>query len=193
MPNVKFPTFSPGRTYLNDQIYCEKMNEIVYYIFAQMRFFSHHEIDLRSFRFITSQLVICGTLKQIEISNVFGIPYSSVKRSVKRLKEVGNRDFFNKQVKKFRSPHVLTPEKTNKAQKLLCRGYNTSEVANKLKIKPDTIRKAIQSGRLCRGNYQNEKLKSGLKKSLSCKKQNMKEMKRTNITRYATKKIYLDF
>ena len=100
MPSVKFPTFSSGRTYINDQIYYEKINEIVYYTLAQMRFFSHHENDIKSFRFITSQLVICGTLKQIEISNVFGIPYSSVKRSVKRLKEVGNREFFNKHEKK---------------------------------------------------------------------------------------------
>jgi transposase len=169
------------------------MGEIVYYTIAQMRFFLHHENDIKSFRFITSQLVICGTLKQIEISNIFGVSYSSVKRSVKRLKEVGNRNFFYKQVKKFRSPHVLTPEKASKAQKLLCKGYNTSEVAKKIKIKPDTIRKAIQLGKLCRGRYQNEKLKSGLKKSLASKKQKMKELKKINITKYATKKVYLDF
>ena len=47
-----------------------------------------------------------------------------------------------------RSASVLTPEVTAQAQQLLGAGWSRREVADHLKLKVDTLRKAIQQGRL---------------------------------------------
>jgi transposase len=69
-----------------------------------------------------------------------------VKRNVKRLKEEGSSKFFQK--RKGRSAHVLTAGVIEKAQNLLNKGHNAAEVARRLDLKANTIRKAIQAGRL---------------------------------------------
>jgi len=66
-------------------------------------------------------------------------------KAMKRLREDGPEGFF-KQANP-RSPHVLTAE-VKKVQRYLDRGTNPTEVAKKLKLKANTIRKAIQAGRL---------------------------------------------
>ena len=42
----------------------------------------------------------------------------------------------------------MTPEVTARAQQLLADGWSRSEAAAELGLKPDTLRKAIQQGRL---------------------------------------------
>jgi len=42
----------------------------------------------------------------------------------------------------------MTPEVTARAQQLLADGWSRSETATELGLKPDTLRKAIQQGRL---------------------------------------------
>jgi transposase len=116
--------------------------------------FSHEEDDIESFRFITSQLVVSGNVKQIQISKAFGIPYVNVKRSVKILKENGPKGFYK--TRKGKSAHVLTSDKIKKAQRLLYKGSNASEVEQKINVKASTIRKAIQQGRLFRKGIEKE-------------------------------------
>ena len=108
--------------------------------------FSHEEDDLESFRFITSQLVVNGNVKQKEIVKAFGISAISVKRYVKRLRKCGSKGFFRQA--KARSAHVLTADIKEKVQKLLEKGQTASEIGRKLNIKSSTIRKAIKSGRI---------------------------------------------
>lgn len=43
---------------------------------------------------------------------------------------------------------MLTAEVLSEAQQLLNDGYQRREVANELGVRPDTLRKAINSGRL---------------------------------------------
>lgn len=146
MPQLQLPIFPPGLTFINRQIGFEKKDGRIYYFHGLLPVFSHDEEDLESFRFITSQLVVGGNVKQADIVKAFGVSSISVKRSVKRLREQGARGFFKE--KKGRSAHILTPEIQEKAQRLLYNGYNPSEVARRLKLKANTIRKAIQAGRL---------------------------------------------
>lgn len=155
MHQMQLPIFPPGLTFINRQIGFEKKDGRIYYFHGLLPVFSHDEDDLESFRFITSQLVLGGNVKQVEIVKAFGISYISVKRSVKRLREQGAQGFFTKA--KGRSPHILTPNIVEKAQKLLYNGHNPSEVARKLNLKANTVRKAIQAGRLNKKKRENRR------------------------------------
>ena len=146
MIQMHLPIFSHGLTLINRQIGFEKKNERVYYFHGQLPLFSHEEKDIESFRFITSQMVIGGNVKQIEIVKAFGVSVISVKRNVKRLRDFGPRGFFAKS--KGRSAHILTEDVIEKAQELLYKDAQPSEVAQKLHLKTNTVRKAIQAGRL---------------------------------------------
>jgi len=148
MPQMQLPIFPTGLTPINNLIGFEKREGRVYYFHGILPVFSHEEDDIESFRFITSQLVVSGNVKQIEISKAFGIAYINVKRNVKTLRKNGPKGFFKK--RKGKSAHVLTSDKIKKAQKLLYKGSNASEVGQKINVKASTIRKAIQKGRLFR-------------------------------------------
>jgi transposase-like protein len=150
MPQIQLPIFPPGLNLINQLVGFEKKEGQVYYFYGTLPIFHHDEDDTESFRFITSQLVVSGNVKQIEIARAFGVPYISVKRSVKRLRQEGSKGFFKK--RKGRSPHVLVPDVIEKAQNLLSKGYSTSEVAKQLDVKANTLNKAIREGRLHKKN-----------------------------------------
>jgi len=146
MLKIQLPLFPPELTSINKEISFQKKDGQVYYFHGLFPLFFHEEKDLKSFRFITSQLIVSGRVKHIEISRAFGVSYISVKRNVKLLREDGPEGFFKKA--KPRSPHVLTPEVVEKVQKLLDKGHKPQEVARKLDLKANTVCKAIQEGRL---------------------------------------------
>ena len=146
MPQLQLPIFPAGSILINRQVGFERKDDQIYYFHGLLPVFSHAVDDIKSFRFITSQLVIGGNVDQSEIVKAFGVSSISVKRSVKILREEGSEGFFK--AKNVRSAHVLIPEVINRAQKLLYESKNPSEVAKCLGLKVDTVRKAIYSGRL---------------------------------------------
>ena len=146
MRRKQLPVFPQELIQVNSQIGFEKRNGRVYYFHGGLPIFSHDENDIGSFRFITSQFVINGNAKQIEIAQAFKISYISVKRSVRHLKNHGPEEFFKKP--KGGVAHVLTPEVLEESQWLLYEGYSASEVAKKLNLKANTVCKAILDGRL---------------------------------------------
>jgi predicted DNA-binding protein YlxM (UPF0122 family) len=151
MLKMQLPLFPPELTFINRQISFQKKDGKVYYFHGLLPLFSHEESDIKSFRLITSELVVSGNVKLIEIAKAFGVTYISVKRSVKLLREEGPEGFFNQEAK-ARKPHVLTGEVVEKVQGYLDKGYSPSEIAGKLNLKANTIRKAIQAGRLRKKN-----------------------------------------
>jgi transposase len=146
MPQMQLPLFPPDLNLINQLVGFEKKEGRIYYFYGALPIFHHDEDDTESFRFITTQLVVSGNVKQIEIAKAFGVPYISVKRSVKRLREEGSKGFFKK--RKGRSPHILVPDVIKKAQLLLYKGHSTSEVAKQLDLKANTLNKAIREGHL---------------------------------------------
>ena len=154
MAQLLLPLFHKGSIEIGNNMYYKKENGRVTYFQGIMPFFHHAEEDLQSFRLAVSLLAETCNVKQIRISQVFGISYIFVKRCVKVLREHGPKGFF--QDKKGRSPHILTEKVITKAQKLLDSGLNCNEVAEQLKIKPATVRKAIQQGKLHRPNLNKE-------------------------------------
>ncbi len=94
MPQISLPLFSEDITLINSIIGFQKNNGIVYYFNGSMPVYQHPEDDLKSFRLFTSQLVVNGNAKQIEIVKAFGVSAISVKRWVKRYREEGAQGFF---------------------------------------------------------------------------------------------------
>jgi hypothetical protein len=146
MPEIIYPLFPDDATPINEVLSFAKRDGQVYYFQGCLPVFSHAEDDLRSFRMFTSQLVVNGNCKQVELVKAFGVSVISVKRHVKKYRSRGPAAFYERS--KQRKPRVLTPEVIIQTQGLLNEGHSTSETAKRMGIKPDTLLKAIQSGRL---------------------------------------------
>jgi len=99
------------------------------------------------FRFITSQLVVAGSCRQVDIVKTFGVSKSSVIRSVNRLRDKGAETFFRPRQRR-RGGTKLTSEVLERAQALLDHGRSRTETAHEIGVKPDTLRKALHDGRL---------------------------------------------
>ncbi len=175
MPQMLLPVFPPGTTRINDLIGFEAKDGIVYYFHGILPVFSHDEADLNSFRFITSQLVVGGNVKQIEISKAFGIPYISVKRNVALLRKEGSHAFFKK--KKGRTAHILTEKVLKKIQRLLDQGISVKAISKKLNIKAPTIRKGIQKGKLKKKKKPETNKTEDLQKSTTKSQRNTEDNK----------------
>lgn len=83
---ILLPLFPLESTLINSRLAVQKREGTVYYFNGSMPIFMHSEADIDSFRFITSQLILNGNCKQVDIVNCFGVSPISVKRWVKRYK-----------------------------------------------------------------------------------------------------------
>ena len=146
MPQMQLPFFPEGVTHITPMLAFCKQNGRVTYFNGNMPIFVHDEADRDSFRMITAQFCENGNAKQADISRAFGVPPISVKRAVKRYRKQGPKGFYAQ--RKTRGPAVLTPSVLEQAQQLLDDGVETSEVADRLDIKRDTLSKAVRAGRL---------------------------------------------
>ena len=115
---------------------------------ASQPVFQHAESDRRAFRMFTAQLICQGACRQVDIVRSFGVSKNSVIRSVNKYRAGGVEAFYTPRAP--RGASVMTPEVTARAQQLLGTGWSPTEVANELGLKLDTLRKAIQQGRLIR-------------------------------------------
>jgi hypothetical protein len=94
MLQTRLPFFSEDIELINNYIGFQKKNGIVYYFNGAMPVFQHPEKDYASFRLFTSQLVVNGNVKQVEIVRAFNVSAISVKRWVKKYREQGAESFF---------------------------------------------------------------------------------------------------
>jgi len=146
MPQLQLPIFPEGTTLINPNLGFIKRDNTVTYIYGNLPIFSHDVDDIRSFRMIASQLYVNGSATQAEICRAFGVSKISMKRSVKLYREKGMAGFFEEP--RRRGPAVLTPEVIEKVQGLLDEGEGIPGIAKKLDLKEDTLRKAVQAGKL---------------------------------------------
>lgn len=94
----------------------------------------------------TAQLICQGACRQVDIIRVFGVSKNSVIRSVAKYRAGSVPAFYSPRAP--RRAAVLTPEVTARAQQLFAAGWSRGDVAEHLGLKVDTLRKAIQQGRL---------------------------------------------
>jgi transposase len=146
IPQALLPLIPDGATRINNLISVVRENGQWIYLYGALPLFQHSENDRRSFRMFTAQLIYLGVCRQVEIVRAFSVSKNSVIRSVNKYRAGGVNAFYSPRA--TRSASVMTPEITLQAQQLLGSGWSRKEVAEQLGLKPDTLRKAIQHGRL---------------------------------------------
>ena len=146
MPQLQLPIFPEGMTLINQNLGVVRKDSTVTYIYGSLPVFSHDVDDMRTFRMYTSQLYVNGSASQSEICRAFGVSKVSVKRSVKLYRAKGVAGFFAEP--KRRGAAVLTVPVLDKVQGLFDAGRSIPEIAKELGLKTDTLRKAVQAGKL---------------------------------------------
>jgi transposase len=146
IPQALLPLIADGATRISDLISVVRENGQWIYFCGVQPLFQHPENDRRSFRMFTAQLICLGACRQVDIVRAFGVSKNSVIRSVNKYRAGGVNAFYSPRA--TRGASVVTPEVTAQAQQLLGAGWSPREVAEQLGLKLDTLRKAIQQGRL---------------------------------------------
>ena len=146
MPQMQLPIFPEGVTHINQLIAFEKREGTVTYFNGHMPVFSHAESDTPTFKMITAQFCVQGTARQVEIQKAFGLPAITVKRAVKRYRDLGPKGFY--QPRRTRGAAVLTGDVLMAVQDRLDDRKEIPEIARELDLLADTLRKAVQAGRL---------------------------------------------
>ena len=146
MPQILLPIIPPGATAINEIISVVRGKQQWTYFCGVQPVFQHAEDDRRSFRMFTAQLCVQGACTQAQIIRAFGVSKNSILRSVAKYRQEGIDGFYRP--RKGRGASVMTAEVSSQAQSLLACGHSRKEVAKELGIKCDTLRKAIDQGRL---------------------------------------------
>jgi hypothetical protein len=134
---------------LGERVAVVEKDGVVWYFHYDMPVFSHAVSDLSSFRMFTSSLCDKGQCKLVEVERAFGVTAISVKRALKQYRAEGPQSFFASK-RPLVVPRVLKGEMQATVQALLDAGHPPREIENRLGVKADTIRNAIEDGRLHR-------------------------------------------
>lgn len=141
------PLIPSGATRISDKVCVDRQGACWTYYVDLLPVYSHDADDRDHFRLVVAQLVSLGLCRPCEIMATFGVTKNKVMRASRQLCDRGARSFFEKRRTRH-SGMILTPDKLASAQSLLDRGAIRSDVAAELDVKPDTLRKAINDGRL---------------------------------------------
>jgi len=161
MPQMLMPVFTEEVTLINPLIGYAKRDGRVFYFNGQMPIFVHDENDRNSFKMFMAQLYVTGNATQSEINRTFGLNPINMKRWSKKYREGGPGAFYKKELN--RKPRVMTPEVIKTAQSLLDEACTNQEVADKLGIKVDTLRKAIREKKLFRNESKKKTFQEAVK------------------------------
>jgi len=146
MPQLHLPMFPAGVTPITDELAFERRDGRIVYFNGQIAVFVHAEDDVATFRMITSQFCANGHARQCDIIRAFGVTSISVKRAVKLYRERDVKGFYAPRAS--RGAAVLTAVVVAEIESLLVEGASLGEVAQKLGLKLDTLRKAVSAGRI---------------------------------------------
>lgn len=165
MPQMELPIFPVGTTKINRSLaFHHDLQGNIVYFYGHLPVFQHAKDDIRTFRLIMAQLYINGTAKQTELSQAFGINVIVIKRAVALYRNKGASGFF--ETKKRGGSQILTHSVLEIIQAKLNEGIHVSDIAEEVKIKIDTIKKAIQDGRLKRPSKQSNNMVTKSKRSI---------------------------
>lgn len=142
------PCIPRGATEINNVVGVFRNDNLWTYFLGGYPVHFHKADDHKMFRLVTSQLIESSACRQVDIIKAFGVSKSSVIRSQNILRDSGSEGFFKPRAVRTVGGKVFTPEVLAQAQSFLDEHYTRSEIAKKLDIKHDTLRKAINDGRL---------------------------------------------
>lgn len=146
---LRAPVFPATSRMLGERVAVVEKDGVVWYFHYDMPVFSHAVSDLASFRMFTSSLCDKGQCKLADVERAFGVTAISVKRALKRYRSEGPQSFFASK-RPLVVPRVLKGEVLASVQALLDAGHPPRAIEDRLGVKADTIRNAIDDGRLHR-------------------------------------------
>jgi hypothetical protein len=158
------PMIPQGATEINDRVCVWRGEDRWTYFLGTYPIYSHGANDHRMFRLVSSQLIDAGACRLVDILDTFGVSKSSVIRSLRRLRSQGPEGFFKARQGR-RGGNVLSNEVLDYAQRLLRQGCSRRETADELGVLYDTLRKAINDGRLEEPERQDRQEATGSAKS----------------------------
>ena len=146
VPQALLPLIPAGATQVNELISVVREDQEWTYFCGVQPVFRHADDDRPSFRMFTAQLCCQGACTQAQIIHTFGVSKMSVLRSAEKYRREGVEGFYRP--RRGRGPSVMTAEVSAQAQRLLDLGRSRRDVAEEVGVKYDTLRKAINHGRL---------------------------------------------
>ena len=146
MAQVQLPIFPAGSVEINAVMACRTEKEQVIYYNGFLPVFMHPKNDLASFRLFTAQLILQGIATQGQVAKAFGVPLVAIKRATKLYRARGPAGFFVPQAR--REGSKLNDLKLAEARGWLAQGHPLAVVSQRTGVLTDTLRKAIQAGRL---------------------------------------------
>lgn len=144
---LTLPLLPHGATPINKNVSVDRSDGQWTYYFGMLPIYMHDEGDDAHFRLTVALMLRAGLCRACEIERVFGVTHNKVMRAQRQLADRGERSFFERSGPR-RGGTVLTPTKLVEAQEMLNRGDAREEIARELCVKRDTLRKAINDGRL---------------------------------------------
>lgn len=147
MPQSILPLIPHGATQITGIVSVYRSDTSWTYFYQLDPLYSHASEDELQFKIIIAMLIDAGSVRSIDVQKTFGVTKSKVDRAVRKYRKEGIEGFFRKPNKK-RKATQLTPEKLIKAQELLNEGHSRVEVAKAVDVQKETLRKAINGGRL---------------------------------------------
>lgn len=147
MGQLLLPLFPADTKMITPVLGVRKQDGTIYYLLSGMPIYSHLEGELNKFRYITSQMLIQGLCKNIDIARAFHVSTQSVKRYKKILSEQGEDPFFRKDLRKGKS-HKLLPDVLQRIQEKLNKGQSNYSIAKEESISEGSIRYALSKGYL---------------------------------------------
>ena len=146
MPQIQLPIFPAGSVELNRDLACRSDGDQVVYYNGHLPVFTHRRDDLGSFRMFTSQLIVQGSATQGHIAKAFGVALVTIKRGTQLFRTAGAAGFFVPKAR--REGSQLNASKLAEARGLIEQGQPLAVVSARTGVLIDTLRKAIQAGRL---------------------------------------------
>jgi transposase len=149
MPQLQLPIFPAGTKEINQDIGVQCEEGKVVYLHGHLPVFQHDATDLKSFRLITSQMVVSGVVRAREVVEGFGVPLGTVKRYVGLFRAQGSAGFYQRKAR-TRSETKLSAEVKERAQAALSAGRSVAAVARETGVLATTLHKALRAKRLDR-------------------------------------------
>jgi len=140
------PLIPPGATQVGKLLSIVRENEYTKYYMGVFQIGIHKTSDKATFKAKICELIFCGVCRNKDVLKSLAISSSSLKRWMRQYKEKGADSFHAASA--TRGGAVLTDALIIVAQDLLDDHHTRKQVADKLSVNYDVIRKAVADGRL---------------------------------------------
>jgi len=148
------PIFPKGTKLITPVLGVFEKEDFVFYLLSGQPIHQHAKDDIESFRYVAAKLVVQGLCKQTDIVQCFGVSSDSIYKSVKRLREKGEKRFFE-QSRTGGKCYKLTAPLMERIQSSLDAGESNYAIAKREGISEGAIRYGLKQERFKKKQLKN--------------------------------------